>query len=95
MSDLEQQLGDRIADGKLTNEDAEAMLIFRDFLQDTPAGMAKIGGESPEALFADRDMTYAERQVKWLPYACGMAEGPSTPEEWPGYREQIRAEQRR
>lgn len=91
MSDLEQQISDLYVDGKITEGDAETVLAFREFLDDTPAGLTQARGEGWEAMFEGREMTYATWRMKWLPYMCGLAQGPSTPEEWPAYREQIKA----
>lgn len=92
MSDLDRKLGDLVADERISDEDAQAVLAFRDFLSETPPNLTRLPGDEWPAQFADRE-TFEAWRVKWLPYVHGVAEGPSTAEEWPAYREQILASQ--
>jgi hypothetical protein len=74
VSELEQQVADQVAAGRITADDAAAVLTFRDYLRDLSTRET------------DRDAWRA----KWAAYAGGLADGPTTPEEF----ESIRAERR-
>lgn len=78
----------------MTAPDAEPVRIFRDFLIETPAAVANGKERFVDLIgvaggFRDR-ATYEAWRMKWLPYVCGLAAGPSIPEEWPAYRDQIK-----
>jgi hypothetical protein len=65
----EQDLQDAVADGLLSARDADAVRTFAQFLRETP------GSTGP----ARRTAAWRER---WLGYVCGLAEGPTTAEEF-------------
>jgi hypothetical protein len=82
--DIDKVLADQVASGKITTEDAVRVHIFNQFLAETPKGVAqalRVGTEAVLACFPDRDSFLAWR-TRWLPYALGMADGPTEPDEY-------------
>lgn len=58
-------------DGEIPeDDDTRAVRIFTQFLDETPSGQ-----------FSDR-ATFEAWRTRWLPYAAGLAGGPTTPEEY-------------
>lgn len=86
---VDQIVSDMIADDEITPPDAEAVLTFSQYLHEVPMGMVTTKGADWPSYFKDRPAFEAWR-TKWLPYMAGLASGPSTPEEWPKYRERIK-----
>lgn len=82
---------------ELTTEDADAVQTFDLFLSETPSGMASAGGRGASthagivALFPDRAAFEAWR-ARWLGYALGLADGPTSPEEYVELLPRIRAQ---
>lgn len=80
MSDLEQQLGDAVADDRITVADADAVRTFALFLQETPAGVrAAIKAKSPKSI-AGCFATVAEFRTwrnRWWPYVIGESTEPA------------------
>lgn len=67
----DQQIADGIATGRITLKDAETLNTFRDFLRELKL----------------RDTDRQAWRQRWAAYAGGLADGPTTPEEF----EHIRA----
>lgn len=73
---LEHIVADAIAAGRITEDDAAAIFTFRDYLRDV-----EMRTTGPAAWLE-----------KWGAYAGGLAEGPTTPEEFEAIRAQRRPE---
>lgn len=71
MADLDQQLSDSVADGRITTGDAEQAATFREFLRETPHRF--VGRADLEAWCA-----------RWMPYLTGESDGPESQEESEG-----------
>lgn len=78
MTMLEQIVADAITAGRITEDDAAAILTFRDYLRDL-----RLREADPPAWL-----------VIWGAYAGGLAEGPTTPEQFAAIRAQQRPEAR-
>ena len=93
----ERYLADQVAAGEMTVEDGDAMRTFALFLAETPSGMASAGGRGASThagivdLFPDRAAFEAWRS-RWLGYALGLADGPTSAEEYAELLPRIRAE---
>lgn len=93
MSDIERQLSDGLADGRLTVEDAAQMQTFAQFLVETPKAVKPNlhgqGARDVRECFGDDDAFDAWR-MRWLPYLAGLADGPTTPKEYAALLPQIK-----
>lgn len=83
--DLNRQLSDALADGRMTIEDAAPVQTFAQFLAETPKevkpNLHGQGARDVRECFPDADSFDAWR-MRWLPYMAGLADGPTTPEEF-------------
>lgn len=93
MSDIERQLSDGLADGRFTIEVAAQVQTFAQFLVETPKTVKpNLHGQSARDVrecFDDADAFDAWR-MRWLPYLAGLADGPTTPEEYAALLPQIK-----
>ena len=84
MSDLDRILADQIANGEITTDDAVTVHVYAQFLAETPAGVPRAlrtGVDAVVACFPDMEAFKAWR-TRWLPYAAGLADGPTEPDEY-------------
>jgi hypothetical protein len=88
MADLDRQISDRVADGKLSAEDAAMIYTFRDFLAETPQGLTKTPAAGWPVMFASRAAFQAWR-TRWLPYLVGLSDGPTTSAEYAELRPRL------
>lgn len=83
--DLNRQLSDALADGRMTLDDASSVQAFAQFLTETPKGVAPgLRGQTAADVvecFPSKDAFEAWRS-RWLPFVAGLALGPTTPEEF-------------
>jgi hypothetical protein len=60
--------------------DADRLGIFRAFLAETPEGLLHDRPHAPDH-FRNR-LVFEAWRARWLPYLAGLAEGPTTAEEY-------------
>jgi hypothetical protein len=80
---LQQQLGDLIADGRITLEDADAMLTFQQFLKES-GPPPKLDTESGRRVYPPGHPLHEpealrQHHARWGPYMRGEADGPVDP----------------
>lgn len=75
---VEQQVSDLIADGKIITEDADAVLVFAQFLRESgPAPTRVDAGEKFPPGHPLRDpVARRAHAARWMPYLQGQADGP-------------------
>lgn len=67
--------------------DEQRLEIFQQYLRETPPGLAADRAHAPDH-FPNR-LAFEAWRARWLPWLAGLAEGPTSPQEYAALRPRL------